>query len=224
MTYDFCPLVEVKLSLRCCSRFQIFTFHQRLQRSRIVLWHHNGSGNTWWSKGFRFKCKASCLFFDSFVSLDHPWAPSWCCSLPASPGALQVSSQCPGCSASVQPAPASPTPSAFQMTFSFLESVTGSWGDRPGLKTHQPMRIARGRETFLVISIATTATSLLPSLPPPLCGPPALRLPSSSLKRSHTCLHLFCLFLTFCRPSSPFLFLLSSTPSFAFIWTPWPNK
>lgn len=44
----------------------------------------------------------------------------------------------------VRNAPALPIPSAFQMTFRILESVTDSRGDRPGLRTHQPVRAARG--------------------------------------------------------------------------------
>lgn len=85
-------------------------------------------------------------------------------------------------------APALPISSAFQMTFRFLDSVTGSRGDRPGLRTHQPMRVARGdRNIPCHLPSYYHHPSLHPSTPLRLSAP---QLPSSSLRRSHTCLHL----------------------------------
>lgn len=79
------------------------------------------------------------------------------------------------CTFSFRNAPALPIPSAFQMTFRILESVTDSRGDRPGLRTHQPVRAARGDRNIPCHLHSYHHHPLPPSLSPstPPCCPPA---------------------------------------------------
>lgn len=116
-------------------------------------------------------------------------------------------------------APALPIPSAFQMTFRILESVTDSRGDRPGLRTHQPVRAARG-DRNIPCHLHSYHHPLPPSLSPstPPCCPPAPwrgRTPvcTSSVLSSPSVF-----------PPSPSLSLFSFfTIPPLLIWTQWPN-
>lgn len=113
------------------------------------------------------------------------------------------------------------------MTFRILESVTANWGDRPGLRTHQPARAARGDRNIPCHLHSYYHHSFLLSSPP---STPTL-IPLVALQLLEEVAHLSAPLLSFPHlPSSPLspslsLFSFLPTPHYALIliWTHWPN-